>query len=59
MYVNFVVVLTLQINFNLSYKNGANLLMCIELFIMGKLIISLILHEFVYVLDDVYMNLIP
>jgi hypothetical protein len=32
---------------------------CNEFFIMGKFIISFILHEFVYVHNDVYMNLIP
>ncbi len=36
---------------------GANFLVCNELFAMGKYIVSFILHEFVYAINQVYVGL--
>ncbi len=40
------------------YKQGVNLLVCSELFAIGKSIIFVILHEFMYVVIVVYRTII-
>ncbi len=37
--------------------HGANFMVCNELFAMGKSIVSLILHEFVYAINQIYSGL--